>query len=95
MPDMGNGVSDRDEDFEVAMLAAAKIALDQDARASDGRSDALPAFPWQIDIGIVVPEVPEFDAAIRGIERGGDFEIVMLPAAEIALDDCAGTRDVR
>ena len=77
----------QDHDFEVAVIAAAEIRLDDRARTGRIRTDGLAALPRQRHVGVVVEVVGQFVAL-----EDDNLKIAMIATAEIRLDNRAGPR---
>lgn len=76
------------ENFKVAVAAAAEIALDNGSRAGSMARNDLAAFPGIVDIIVFVEVMDEV-----GPFQRDDLEIAMTAGTEIALDDVRGSGD--
>src|SRR5437660_783983 len=97
VPEVRDRPLKRYDDFEVPVVSAGpEIALDDAARAGHARGDELPSLPRQVDVRVVVPEVPEVHRVARSLQRHDDFEVPVVSAgAEVALGDAARAGDAR
>ena len=75
-------IADRHDHLKIAVFAAAKIALDNSARAVDVRGDPLALPPRQAHVRIVMPKVPQINRAPRCDNRHDHLEIAVTAACE-------------
>src|SRR5271166_4443029 len=71
-------------ELEIAMVPAFEVALDDLRRRPRGSRDRLRATPWIGDVAVVVEIVDEVRAFANH-----DFEVAVIAALEVALDDRA------
>ena len=70
----------RDHYLEIPMVPAAEVGLDEGSRPGHVvgvPGDPLPRLPGEVDIRVVVEEVPEFDSPGRGAERNHYLEVLI------------------
>ena len=75
-------VSLQDHYFEVAVIAASEVALDDRTRAGGSIADALAALPRQVHVRVVVKPVPKLVSL-----QDHHLEVAVIAASEVALDD--------
>ena len=75
-------ISFENHHLEVAVSVRPEVRLDDRARSRGAIADPLRSLPRQADVGVVVKPVPEFVARPQD-----DFEVAVIAAAEVALDN--------